>query len=112
MYTQRVALRQDLLRSQSLTSLHDHTSAWLGIGSALGVVRKQARAFNRTILTAVYLLCIFGLHNTIPALLSLVTKSGFQTSNATIMNMTPPYTLAPQSLQVCLVLAMSQTNRA
>jgi hypothetical protein len=107
MYTQRVALRQDLLRSQSLTSLHDHTSAWLGIGSALGVVRKQARAFKRTILTAVYLLCIFGLHNTIPALLSLVTKSGFQTSNATIVNMTPSYTLAPQYLQVCLVCAVS-----
>jgi hypothetical protein len=91
MYTQRVALRRDLLRPQSLTSLHDHTSAWLGVGSALSVVRKQTRTLNRTVVTAVYLLCIFGLHNTIPALLSLVTRSDFQTINATIMNMTPAY---------------------
>jgi hypothetical protein len=90
MYTQRVALRRDLLQPQSLTSLHDRTAAWLGVGSALNIVRKQRRAFSRTLVTAVYLLCIFGLHNTIPALFSLVTEANMQPKNATIVEMTLP----------------------
>jgi hypothetical protein len=90
MYTQRLALRRDLLRPQSLTSLHDRTAAWLGVGSALNVIRKQSKTLGRHLVIAMYLLCVLGLHNTIPALLSLVTKSEFYTKEGIIVEMTPP----------------------
>jgi hypothetical protein len=94
MYTQRLSLRRDLLRPQSLTSLHDHTAAWLGIGSALNIARKQRRIVNHTLITTMYLLCVFGLHNTVPALLTLVTRVGTAPATAVIIEMTPNSTSA------------------
>jgi hypothetical protein len=92
MYTQRLALRRDLLRPQALTSLHDHTASWLGLGAALNVVRKRSGISSRATITALYLLCIFGLHNSIPALLNVIPlpeENAFELAGVWVGRLTP-----------------------
>jgi hypothetical protein len=88
-YTQRLALRRNLLQSPTLTSLHDRTASWLGLGSALDILRKQSHIFNHSTITALYLLCIFGLHNTVPALLNVATVTRPVPSWASMYDVTP-----------------------
>jgi hypothetical protein len=91
MRTQRLALRRNLLRPQSLTSLHDSTAAWLGLGSALGVMRRQTVLISHpTTIVALYLLCILGLHSTFPALLILVPRDDFIQRATDLVVMAPP----------------------
>lgn len=73
--TQRLALRSDLLTRQTLTSIHDKSGAWLGLGSAVMAVWQQTKlrtgAWGISAIT-VYLLSVFALHITIPGLLHVV----------------------------------------
>jgi hypothetical protein len=71
MFTQRLALQRDLAQRQTLTAIHDKSSAWLGIGSAVvGVVQqmKLQTAVWGVILIALYFLGVFTLHVSIPSL--------------------------------------------
>jgi hypothetical protein len=83
-YIQRLALQRDLLQPHVLTSLHDRTAAWLGLGTALNVFRRQSRVQNRTSIVTLYLLCIFGLHISVPALLNVVSMEGTTKTTAII----------------------------
>jgi hypothetical protein len=68
MFTQRLALRRNVFQRQTLTTLHDRTSSWLGLGAGLNAVRRKRTFSAPVLLTVLYLGCLFGLHNTIPAL--------------------------------------------
>jgi hypothetical protein len=89
MYTQSLALRCDLLRPQSLTHLHDHIATWLGLGAALNIARKPSIVTYRIIIVTSYLLCIFGLHNTIPSVLNIVPLESTLLTSEYILEMTP-----------------------
>jgi hypothetical protein len=88
--TQRLALRRNILQRQTLSSLHDRTSSWLGLGAALNVLRRQRRFASRITLTALYLGLMFGVHTTIPALLNIVALDTETSVPARIVQMTPP----------------------
>ncbi|KAI0777092.1 hypothetical protein BC629DRAFT_632196 [Irpex lacteus] len=80
--TQRVALIHDLHTRQTLTAIHDKTSAWLGLGSSLLAIVDQIKLPSVVFSVAFigsYLLGIAALHITIPASVSV------NTYNATIM---------------------------
>ncbi|OCH86351.1 hypothetical protein OBBRIDRAFT_828360 [Obba rivulosa] len=73
--TQRVALRRSLYKKETLTALHDRNTAWLGLGSAAvnwcsQFQEKTSARWNVTA-TTIYLLGIFALHITTPALFSV-----------------------------------------
>lgn len=73
--TQQLAVSRNLLLRQKLTSAHDKTSAWNGLGSAVVAVWRQysiPTAVSGTIAIATYLACISALHITTPAILRLV----------------------------------------
>ena len=70
--TQRLALRADLSRVQTLTAIHDKNNAWLGLGSAFVSMYQQLRLRAAGIGVAsilAYLLSVFALHVTIPSML-------------------------------------------
>ncbi|KAG2757956.1 hypothetical protein P692DRAFT_20710186 [Suillus brevipes Sb2] len=79
--TQRLALSRALRHRLKLTSIHDISGAWSGLGSALSSVWKQtairASVWTTTAVTA-YLVCISVLHVTSSTLLQ------FQTFNTTM----------------------------
>ncbi|KAG1744345.1 hypothetical protein EDD22DRAFT_786287, partial [Suillus occidentalis] len=79
--TQRLAVSRALVSRLKLTSIHDISGAWAGIGSALGSVWKQtgtpASLWATTAVTA-YLVCISVLHVTSSTLLQ------FQSFNSTM----------------------------
>ncbi|KAG1744344.1 hypothetical protein EDD22DRAFT_290739 [Suillus occidentalis] len=79
--TQRLAMSRALVSRLKLTSIHDISGAWAGIGSALSSVWKQtgtpALLWATTSVTA-YLVCISVLHVTSSTLLQ------FQTFNSTM----------------------------
>ncbi|KAI0750551.1 hypothetical protein BC629DRAFT_1598872 [Irpex lacteus] len=80
--TQRLALIHDLHTRQTLTAIHDKTSAWLGLGSSLLAIVDQIKLPSAVFSVAFigsYLLGIAALHITIPASVSV------NTYNATIM---------------------------
>ncbi len=54
-YTQKLALRRNLHKKQSLTAIHDQATAWLGLGSAIPVIWDQ---FS-TCVSPLYVACIF-----------------------------------------------------
>lgn len=93
--TQRLALRSDLRRgSQTLTALHDKSSAWLGLGSAVIGVWQQLKLRTAPVgilCIAAYLIGVFVLHISIPGLFDVVTF------NATVPN-THQTTLANATL--------------
>jgi hypothetical protein len=91
--TQSLALRRNYGERQSLTMLHDRTHSWLGLWASILVLLKQRRFSGRLILTLVYLLLLFGVHNLSPALLVVsprYTDAGRHTT-AEIVEMTPFY---------------------
>lgn len=73
--TQKLALQRDLCTRQTLTSIHDKSSAWLGLGSSLQSLwyqtKLRAATWGVTLVTG-YLMGIFILHITIPSLFDMV----------------------------------------
>lgn len=82
--TQRLALRSELYTKQTLTALHDKNNAWLGLGSAVMTMwdqRKIPTALGGVGLITCYLIAVYLLHISIPAVL-----------NAQVFNATVPIT--------------------
>ncbi|EKM52147.1 uncharacterized protein PHACADRAFT_151151 [Phanerochaete carnosa HHB-10118-sp] len=74
-YTQSLAFRSDLYVRQTLTSLHDKSNAWLGLGAACGSLWDQFKlraAMVGVVYITVYLLGVWLLHITIPTALNVV----------------------------------------
>ncbi len=74
--TQRLALIHDLHTRQTLTAIHDKTSAWLGLGSSLLALLDQIKlpsAISSVAYIGSYLAGIAVLHITIPASVSVNT---------------------------------------
>ncbi|KAK6981148.1 hypothetical protein R3P38DRAFT_2746115 [Favolaschia claudopus] len=72
--TQLLSTRRSFSITQPLTTIHDTSAAWSGIGSAIMHIWKQCvvRASPISVLVVFsYLACIMGLQTTIPALFSL-----------------------------------------
>ena len=73
--TQRAALRNDLHRRQTLTAVHDKSTAWLGLGAALGAMWQQTKlraAPWAVCAVALYLTCVFVLHISVAGLFHVV----------------------------------------
>lgn len=87
---QRLALRRGLHLRQTITALHDRSQAWLGLGSALGAVTAPHASARLGVgaITA-YLLCMFVLHNTAPALLNLETFDATTEGRIAVQVLTP-----------------------
>lgn len=78
MTTQRLALQDIFYRRQTLTSIHDKSAAWLGLGSsAFAVLRQKSLATDRmgVVVTLCYLLFISIVHTIFPSVFILVTAS-------------------------------------
>ena len=80
LFTQRLALRNDLNTRQTLTAVHDRSRAWLGLGSALSSLWDQAWGVFCII---IYLMSIFALHISIRGLFHVVPY------NATVQTVHP-----------------------
>ncbi|KAH7907827.1 hypothetical protein BJ138DRAFT_1210018, partial [Hygrophoropsis aurantiaca] len=79
--TQRLALSYNFSRRQKLTSIHDISEAWIGIGAALSGLWDQLQiktSMRATTAITTYLLSISALHITSSSIIQL------QTFNATI----------------------------
>ncbi|KAH7903079.1 hypothetical protein BJ138DRAFT_1120757, partial [Hygrophoropsis aurantiaca] len=79
--TRRLALSYNFSRRQILTSIHDKSEAWTGIGAALSGLWDQTKiktSMGASIAVTVYLLSISTLHITSSSIMQL------QTFNATI----------------------------
>lgn len=75
MYTQSLAFRCDLYVHQTLTALHDKSSAWLGLGTACRSLWNQFKlraASGSVACITAYLFGIWLLHITIPTVLNVV----------------------------------------
>jgi hypothetical protein len=110
MLTQRLALRHIVLQQQTLTTLHDRAATWLGLGSAVNTVRKQRSFSGHVTLALLYLLLLFGLHNTIPALLNVQSLDHEHNTTAVIIQTTPVITslyASYPSLFMCPDLTMA-----
>lgn len=73
--TQTLAFRRDIYVRQTLTALHDKSTAWLGLGSASLSLWRQFKlraAMVGVLYITAYLLGIWMLHITIPAVLDVV----------------------------------------
>ncbi|OJA14385.1 hypothetical protein AZE42_07743 [Rhizopogon vesiculosus] len=84
--TQRLAISRTLVRHLKLTSIHDISGAWSGLGSALSSVWQQIdipASWWTTSAVATYLACLSVLHVTSSTLLQ------FQTFNSTISTFVP-----------------------
>ena len=67
-------MHADLLTGQTLTTVHDKSSAWYGLGSALTSLYQQTKFRSSLVGVAsivVYLFCVFVLHITIPSMFSV-----------------------------------------
>ncbi|KAI0089620.1 hypothetical protein BDY19DRAFT_114224 [Irpex rosettiformis] len=74
--TQRLALVLDLHTQQTLTAIHDKSSAWLGIGSSIFVLVDQVKipaAISSVVYITTYLTGVAVLHITLPASVSVNT---------------------------------------
>ncbi|GJE91559.1 hypothetical protein PsYK624_077090 [Phanerochaete sordida] len=75
LYTQALAFRSDLYVRQTLTALHDKSSAWLGLGAACGSLWDQLKlraAMVGVVYITAYLFGVWLLHITIPTSLNVV----------------------------------------
>ena len=73
--TQQLALKREFHVSQTLSALHDKSSAWLGVGSSALVLWSQLKVRTaplRILLIAIYLAGIFVFHITTPSLFNVV----------------------------------------
>lgn len=77
--SQRLALVRDLHTRQTLTAIHDKSSAWLGLGSSIMVLKDQLKvraAIPSVAFIALYLGGVAALHITTPASVSVGTYNG------------------------------------
>ncbi|KAG1831158.1 hypothetical protein DFJ58DRAFT_848311 [Suillus subalutaceus] len=82
--TQRLAMSRALVRRLKLTTIHDISSAWAGLGSALSSVWKQTHisaSLSATTAVTTYLVCISVLHVTSSTLLQFQTFNSSITTN-------------------------------
>lgn len=82
--TQKLALSYNFHKARTLTAMHDITSAWAGIGSALATLYSQrslAGSVVGTLSVVGYLGGISILHVTTPSLLSIETFNQSVLSN-------------------------------
>jgi hypothetical protein len=106
---QQICLRNELLKSQTLTATHDKTTAWDGLGSAAISLwrQKYIRASPwGTLSITTYFGLIAVLHNTTPALL------GLEAFNATVGVETSTRVGVPLSSVGCIYVTpqLSSTN--
>ncbi|KAJ3556625.1 hypothetical protein NM688_g1922 [Phlebia brevispora] len=90
--TQRITLHDLINKPQTLSAIHDKSSAWLGLGSSLQTLARQATLvtdFLSVSMITAYLLLIFVVHTTLPGIF------GVATVNVTVSS-TYPTTLAYQ----------------
>ncbi|KAJ3528628.1 hypothetical protein NM688_g7973 [Phlebia brevispora] len=76
--TQRITLQEFTKRPQTLTAIHDKTSAWLGLGSSLQTLGRQAKLaadFLGVSMITLYLLLIFIVHTTLPGIYGVTTQN-------------------------------------
>ncbi|KAJ3556886.1 hypothetical protein NM688_g1777 [Phlebia brevispora] len=94
--TQRIALHEFLKRPQTLTAMHDKSSAWLGLGSSLQTLsnqRKLVTDFLGVSLVALYLLLIFVVHTTLASIFGGTTQNvTIATSYPTVLARQPNIT--------------------
>ncbi|KAJ3556890.1 hypothetical protein NM688_g1773 [Phlebia brevispora] len=76
--TQRIMLHEFLRRPQTLTAIHDKLSAWLGVGSSLQTLWQQIHLvtdFLGISMITLYLLLIYIVHTTLPAIFGVTTQN-------------------------------------
>ncbi|KAJ3556889.1 hypothetical protein NM688_g1774 [Phlebia brevispora] len=76
--TQRITLNESSKRRQTLTSIHDKTSAWLGLGTSLLTLGRQAKLATDVLgifMITTYLLLIFVVHTTLPSIFGVSTQN-------------------------------------
>ena len=75
-FTQKLALKRNLHKTQTLTAIHDQATAWLGLGSAIPVLLHQWKTLTSVSTLYVffilaYLTGLFVLGLTMPILFSI-----------------------------------------
>ncbi|KAJ3556630.1 hypothetical protein NM688_g1919 [Phlebia brevispora] len=77
LFTQRIASHDFIRRRQTLTAIHDKSSAWLGLGSSLETLVNQGKIVTDlpgvSMITA-YLLLIFVVHTTLSGIFAVGTQ--------------------------------------
>ncbi|KAJ3556627.1 hypothetical protein NM688_g1921 [Phlebia brevispora] len=104
--TQRITLHDLTKRPQTLTAIHDKTSAWLGLGASLQTLVRQTKLVTDLLgisMITLYLLFILVVHTTLPGIFSVTTQ------NVTIFG-TYPTTLARQPNVTPLFMNESETG--
>ncbi|KAJ3556887.1 hypothetical protein NM688_g1776 [Phlebia brevispora] len=96
--TQRITLNEFVKHRQTLTAIHDKSSAWLGLGTSLLTLGRQAKLATDLLgicMITAYLLLIFVVHTTLPSIF------GVSTQNVTV-NAIQSTTLARQNVTAAL----------
>ncbi|KAJ3540257.1 hypothetical protein NM688_g6252 [Phlebia brevispora] len=89
---QRITMHEFTRYPQTLTAIHDKSFAWLGLGSSLQTLGRQAKLATDVLgisMITLYLLLIFVVHTTLPSVFGVATQ------NVTTLS-TYPTTLARQ----------------
>ncbi|KAJ3557272.1 hypothetical protein NM688_g1559 [Phlebia brevispora] len=76
--TQRITLHELIQRPQTLTAIHDKSSAWLGLGASLQALARQRKLVTDILgvsMITIYLLLIFVIHTTLPGIFGVTTQS-------------------------------------
>ncbi|KAJ3555783.1 hypothetical protein NM688_g2385 [Phlebia brevispora] len=76
--TQRITLHEFTKYPQTLTSIHDKSSAWLGLGSSLQTMGRQVKLASDLLgvsMITVYLLLIFVVHTTLPSIFTFTSQN-------------------------------------
>ncbi|KAJ3551018.1 hypothetical protein NM688_g4948 [Phlebia brevispora] len=93
--TQRITLHEFIKRPQTLTAIHDKSSAWLGLGSSLQTLARQRKLvtdFLGISMITLYLLLIFVVHTTLPGIFSFTAQNitTFVDYPSTLARQAPP----------------------
>ncbi|KAJ3520096.1 hypothetical protein NM688_g9210 [Phlebia brevispora] len=76
--TQRITLNGFMKRPQTLTAIHDKSSAWLGLGASLQTLGRQRKLITDLLgisMITLYLLLIFVVHTTLPGIFGVTTQN-------------------------------------
>ncbi|KAJ3534660.1 hypothetical protein NM688_g7102 [Phlebia brevispora] len=76
--TQRLTLHDFIKRPQTLTAIHDKSSAWLGLGSSLQTLTRQRKLISDILgvfMITLYLLLIFVVHTTLPDIFGITAQN-------------------------------------
>ncbi|KAI6041648.1 hypothetical protein EDC04DRAFT_2601576 [Pisolithus marmoratus] len=69
--TQQLAFRSNLMKEQTLTEIHDKTTAWTGIGAAIHLLLSQHKVARGVYLVILYFGGILAFHVTSSSLMSI-----------------------------------------